>query len=112
MKDWSKTKQYKQLREDMINDLEMRGLVARQYMDKVDEYMRLWCWMMMYDDDVKSRGVTVEYQNGESQRGQTSNKSVTLALRVSSQMLSIWTALGFKDQAVSASASGGDDDEL
>ena len=37
---------------------------------------------------------------------------VVLLVRVSSQMLSIWAALGFKEQAANAKPSDGDDDEL
>jgi hypothetical protein len=43
----------------------------------------------------------------------TKNKSLTIATRVSAQMLNIWTALGFREQANSAKPqNGGEDDEL
>ena len=112
-KDYKKTKQYKALKKELEDDLESRGLISEPYRDKVDEYMRLWCWLQMLNDDISVRGVFIEYQNGENQKGTTDNKSLTIATRVSSQMLSIWTALGFKDQAVKAkAAAGGEDDEL
>ena len=98
-KDYKKTKQYKALKKELEDDLESRGLISEPYKDKVDEYMRLWCWLQML--------------NGENQKGTTDNKSLTIATRVSSQMLSIWAALGFKEQAVKAkAAAGGEDDEL
>ena len=98
-KDYKKTKQYKALKKELEDDLESRGLISEPYKDKVDEYMRLWCWLQMLNDDISVRGVFIEYQNGENQKG--------------SQMLSIWAALGFKDQAVKAkAAAGGEDDEL
>lgn len=53
----------KQLKQDMLDDLEMRGLVGRQYTDKVDEYINLWCWLQMLNEDVMARGVYLEYQN-------------------------------------------------
>lgn len=112
-KDYKKTKQYKALKKELEDDLESRGLISEPYKDKVDEYMRLWCWLQMLNDDILVRGVFIEYQNGENQKGTTDNKSLTIATRVSSQMLSIWAALGFKDQAVKAkAAAGGEDDEL
>lgn len=112
-RNFKNTKAYKDLRKEMLDDLESRGLISEPYKDKVDEYMRLWCWLQMLNDDITERGVYIEYQNGENQKGTTDNKSLTIATRVSGQMLSIWTALGFKDQAVKAKAmTGGEDDEL
>ena len=68
----------------------------------------------MLNDDIMRRGVYIEYSNGATQKGTTDNKSLTIAVRVSSQMLNIWTSLGFREQAVKSTGlqSGGDDDEL
>ena len=41
--DFTKKKNYKKLKEEMLADLESRGLISEPYLDKVDEYMRLWC---------------------------------------------------------------------
>lgn len=112
-RNFKNTKAYRELKKEMLDDLESRGLISEPYKDKVDEYMRLWCWLQMLNDDITERGVFIEYQNGENQKGTTDNKSLTIATRVSGQMLSIWAALGFKDQAVKAKAmTGGEDDEL
>lgn len=112
-KDWSKTKEYKELRQDMLDDLEMRGLIGVKFVAKVNEYMKLWCIYQMLTDDIEERGVYVEYTNGATQKGTTENKSLTGAIKASSQMLNIWTALGFKEQAVKAvvAPSGGDEDD-
>ena len=63
MDKWEKTTEYKELRSDMLDDLQARGLVGKQYTDKVEEYMRLWCWLRMLDEDIKVRGVYIEYHN-------------------------------------------------
>ena len=110
---YARTKEYRDLKRDMLDDLETRGLVGKQYVDKVEEYMDLWCWLKMLNEDVVTRGVFVEYSNGATQKGTTENKSLTIATRVSSQMLNIWSALGFREQATSSKPqSGGEDDEL
>ena len=49
-KDYKKTKQYKALKKELEDDLESRGLISEPYKDKVDEYMRLWCWLQMLND--------------------------------------------------------------
>lgn len=110
---WAETEKYKELKKDMLDDLDARGLVGRQYVDKVEEYLNLWCWLQMLNEDVVERGVYVEYSNGATQKGTTDNKSLTIATRVSSQMLAIWTALGFRELAAGAKPQvGGEDDEL
>lgn len=112
-KRWDKTSEYRQLKKDMLEDLEARGLVGTQYTSKVEEYMQLWCILKMLTEDVLKRGVSVEYSNGATQKGTTDNKSLSAATRVSSQMLNIWAALGFREQATTSKPlSGGEDDEL
>lgn len=110
--EYTRSKEYKDLRKDMTDDLQARGLISKPYMDMVDEYMNLWCLRRMLDEDISERGVYVEYQNGANQKGTTDNKSVEKRVRVSSQMVSIWAALGFREQANNAKPVGGDDDEL
>ena len=110
---WERTKAYKDLDAALRDDLEARGLVGAQYEDQVDMYMTLWITKQELRTDIKERGVTVAYQNGASQRGYTDNKSVDKLIRVSAQMLQIWTALGYKEMANSENNPGdGEDDEL
>ena len=109
---YAKKREFRELQKDLLDDLTARGLISRPYMDKVEEYMGLWCLRRMLEEDIAARGVYVEYQNGANQRGTTDNKSVEKLVRVSSQMLSVWAALGFKERAASAKPSDGDDDEL
>ena len=114
VQDWTKTKAYRELKKEMLDDLEARGLISRPYIDKVEEYMELWVQLKMLNADIRERGVSIEYQNGENQKGTTDNKSLGIAIRVSGQMLNIFSALAYREQAVKARAdlSGGEDDEL
>lgn len=112
IKKWEKTKEYLSLKADMLDDLEGRGLIGQKYTDKVNEYMRLWTWLQMLNEDIMERGVYVEYTNGATQKGTTDNKSLSIATRVSGQMLSIWSALGFREQAVNAKGGGDVEDDL
>ncbi len=114
-KDWSRTQDYKNLKKDMLDDLDARGLLGFQFRDKVEEYMALWCVLQQLKADIMEHGVTLEYKNGSNQYGVTDNKSVASITRVSAQMLQIWTALGFRSQATAASAPPAQDageDEL
>lgn len=104
-----KTKKYKELKADMLANLEARGLVEKVYTDKVNEYMDLWEQRIKLERDIRERGISVL----DEKRGMmVENRSISLEVQVSRQMLAIYQALGFKDQALSSKAGAMDDDEL
>ena len=108
-KNWRQTKAFRELRQSMLEDLTARGLVDRAYTDKVEEYMDFWVQRLKLEADIAARGVTV----ADAKRGMpVENRSVSLSVQVSRQMLAIFTALGLKDDACAASPQGDDDDEL
>lgn len=90
--DYRKTKAFKTLRQALLDDLASRGLDGKGYTDKVDEYMDFWARRRELRDDVAARGLTVEDDRGRV----SENRSVSLEIQVSRQMLSLFTALGFK----------------
>lgn len=97
-----------ELETSLLENLESRGMVEDVYRDKVQEYMGLWDRLQDLRMDIKRRGVTVE----DPKRGMVvENRSVSLEVQVSRQMLAIYAALGFK--ARDGDASGGaEPDEL
>ena len=100
----------KELKQALLDNLAARGLVEEVYVDKVDEYMDLWWQRMMLKEDIEFRGVTV--WDGKREMA-VENRSVSLEVQISRQMLAIFTALGFKDISVSAKpCGGGEDDDL
>ena len=105
----SKAAEYRRLKKSLEENLSARGLVEDVYRDKLEEYMALWESFQALNRDVEERGVTVL----DDRRGLlVENRSVSLAVQVSRQMLSLYDALGFKEQAKSAVPLGGEDDEL
>ena len=97
-----------ELEESLIGNLEARGMVEDLYRDKVEEYMGLWDRLQDLRDDIRRRGVSIM----DARRGMpVENRSVSLEVQVSRQMLAIYTALGFK---VRDSGGGSEDgmDEL
>ena len=97
-----------ELERSLLENLESRGMVEDVYRDKVQEYMGLWDRLQDLRMDIKKRGVTVM----DAKRGMmVENRSVSLEVQVSRQMLAIYAALGFK--AKDGDASGGAElDEL
>lgn len=90
--DYRKAKGYKELKKSMLAILAQRGLEETAYTDKVDEYMDFWVRRCELRDDVAARGLTVEDDRGRL----SENRSVSLEIQTSRQMLAIFTALGFK----------------
>lgn len=96
----------------LLENIKSRGLDTPQYIDKIDEYMQLWDISQMLNDDIELRGTYVEWQNSANQKGTQANKSISERVKVSSQMLSIWIALGFRDLAKATPVQVDDPDEL
>lgn len=104
-KDFRQTKAYRALRKDLLTSLEARGLDQEVYLDKVREYLDFWVRLQKLNADADLRGLTVTDDRGR----QTENRSVSLSVQVSKQMLALFNALGFKPGDF---AGMGGDDEL
>ena len=97
------------LEKSLLENLEARGLVEDVFRDKVTEYMGLWDRLQDLRQDIKKRGVSVM----DEKRGMpVENRSVSLEVQVSRQMLAIYTALGFKARDSGGASSGDEDDAL
>lgn len=104
-KDWSKTKKYRDLKAAMLEDLNRRGLASPAYVDKVEEYMDFWARRRELCEDVKKRGLTVIDERGRV----SENRSVSLEIQTARQMLTLFSALGFKAENLNGAM---EDDEL
>lgn len=104
---YERRREYRDLRQSMLDNLAARGLDEDVYRDKVQEYMDFWVRRQTLRDDIARRGLTVEDDRGRLME----NRSVSLEIQVSRQMLAIFTTLGFKEDALTAGRSE-DDDEL
>ena len=106
-KAYERRREYAELRQAMLENLASRGLDAEMYRDKVQEYMDFWARRQELRDDIARRGLTVTDDRGRLME----NRSVSLVIQVSRQMLAIFSTLGFKEDAL-ASGQRDDDDEL
>lgn len=98
----------KELRRSLVENLEARGLIEEVYLDKVSEYMDLWNTRQDLEEDIKARGVSIH----DSKRGMMmENRSISMAVQVSKQMLNIYAALGFRGIAERSDAIGGEEDD-
>lgn len=91
------------LRDDLINQLKERGLEQKShYISLIDDYCRLWDVKNLLFEDVKKRGVNVEYNNGGGQKGYKKNDSLSELTKVNGQMLKILSELGLRGADVVA----------
>lgn len=106
-KNWRKSKDFGELKDSLRESLERRGLTERVYADKLEEYMDFWCRRQELKEDIAIRGLTVMDDRGRM----SENRSISLEIQVSRQMLTIFTALGFKADEKNLNL-GGDCDDL
>ena len=92
-----------------MDNLKSRGLIEPMYRNLVEEYMALWVQHQELRADVEENGVTIW---DEKRKMNVENRSVSLGVMVSRQMLQIYTALGFKEISGAGAAPEKDDDEL
>ena len=105
-KRYENTRLYKEIRKDLIEQLERNGTVGKYYEDLVDDYMRMWITKNLLIDDITGRGGTVRYDNGGGQSGMKKNESVDQLIRINAQKLKLLDSIGIKP-----SQSEGDDDD-
>ena len=106
--DLRRTRKYLELKAALEESLQVRGLSGQVYTDKVQEYLDFWVRRQELQADVAQRGLTVTDDRGRM----SENRSVTLEIQVSRQMLAIFAALGFKDEAAKGSPGAEDSDVL
>lgn len=103
-----RTKTYKEIRKNIIEQLERAGNDKQFYIDLVDDYMDMWATKQLLVEDIKDRGVRVEYDNGGGQKGFKKNDSIEQRLKVNAQMLKILAELNISPSEL----EGGDEDEM
>lgn len=86
----------KEIKADLLDQLERSSTTGKYYIDLVDDYMELYDTKKKLILDIKLRGVSVPYNNGGGQSGYKKNESVDLLIKVNGQMLKILDSLGIK----------------
>ena len=98
---------YAEIRSDLLDQLDRNGVIGKQYIDLVDDYMDLWVTKCLLVNDIQQRGVVVFYSNGGGQEGTRKNDSVEQRIKVNGQMLKLLSEIGIKPVQ-----TGGDGDDL
>lgn len=104
-----RSKKAKKIKEDMTDQLIRAGNDREHYLDLVDDYMDMYATKQLLVEDIKQRGVRVEYDNGGGQKGYKKNDSVEQRLKVNAQMLKLLAELHLTP---SDTEDGEEDEEL
>ena len=109
MADFKRTKEYRDLKKSLEDNLAARGLIEPIYADMVRRYMSFREMEWLADQDISKNGLNIL----DERRGSLmANPCVATKLNASRQAAAIYRALGFEDEAKRSKSAGDDDDEL
>ncbi|WP_242966492.1 P27 family phage terminase small subunit [Clostridium sp. BSD9I1] len=108
IKKYLESELYKEIKSDLMDQLERNGTVGKYYDDLANDYMDMWVTKCLLVDDIQKRGVNIKYNNGGGQLGYRKNDSVDQRMKVNAQMLKLLNELGIKPSKMDSDT---DDDE-
>ena len=106
---FKRTKEYKELRQTLLDNLEARGLVEPIYQDMVRRYLSYREMEYLADLDISQKGLNIWDDRRKSWQA---NPSISAKVNAGRQAAAIYRALGFEDEAKKAQSAGDDDDDL
>ncbi len=106
----TRTKKYREIENDLRQQLKENGTSGKFFDDMIDDYMAMYVTKTLLVEDIQKRGTIVAYNNGGGQSGMKKNESVEMFNKTNAQMLKLLAELGLKANVM---LGGGDfDDEL
>lgn len=97
-----------ELKKSLLDNLKSRGLVDPVYTDMVNNYMELREIRDKLTNELNEHGVVLAHEK----KGLVDNPALQRRVQVSSQMVSVYTSLGFREKATKAKPVEGVDVEL
>jgi hypothetical protein len=97
---FKKSKKYKAVRSDLLDQLKCRGADTPVFCDLVEDYMSLWLTKELLRTDIENTGIRVAYDNGGGQKGYKDNPSIERQIKVNAQMLKLLSELDIKTSKV------------
>ncbi len=101
----------KELYESLKEQLEINDNYNNYTEDLLQDYLTMYDTKCMLAQDIRERGVSIEYDNGGGQKGSRNNPSIDLYNRTNAQMIKLLDALGLKPSKMSKPQYDGDDDD-
>ena len=89
-----------QIRDDLIDQLEKKGMYHSFYKDLVEQYVDYFNMKNDLMEDIKKKGVRVDVTSGNGFTTSKANESIMLSQKVTGIMLKILNDLGLKEPIV------------
>lgn len=99
----------KVIKEDLIQQLELKGMYHSFYKDFIDQYVEYYNMKNKLMKDIKEKGVRVEATSGNGFKTSKANESIMLCVKTTQMMLKILNDLGLEQPVVDDTT---DDDYL
>ena len=90
------------IKKDLLKQLEVKKAIQKFYTSLVDDYLKLWDIKNKLIEDIETRGVSIEWNNGGGQNGFKKNDSIAELNKTNAQMLKILSELGLRGADVKA----------
>lgn len=90
-----RTRQRNKIERDLLSQLEKDENISH-YTELIKDYLFMWDTMQELKLDIEERGVSIFWQNSETQYGYKKNDSIREMTTVSNQMLKILKDLGLQ----------------
>lgn len=97
------------IKDDLIQQLEIKGMYHSFYRDFVDQYVEYFNMKNKLMKDIKEKGVRVEVTSGNGFTTSKANESIMLCQKTTQMMLKILNDLGLQEPVVEETT---DDDYL
>lgn len=99
--------QKKKIEQSLLSQLVNMGADSEHFKDLINDYINFYDIKNELVADIKSRGVSIEWQNSATQKGYKKNDSVSELVKVNAQMLKILQQLH-----IETTEAGDDEDDF
>lgn len=90
----------KEIRQDLIDQLQAKGKFQKFYVDLVDDYLKYYDLKKKLQKDIKDNGIRYTTINGNGFEVEKPNESIQNLTKVSSMMLKILSDLGLQQPEI------------
>lgn len=95
-----KTNYEKELRDDLMEQLDDNGMAGKHYDNLIDDYLELYKLKNNLIEDIRFNGLRISYMTGNGFEATKPNESVERLVKVNAQMLKILGELDLKKPKV------------
>lgn len=101
-----RTKKYRDIKNDLLKQLQLQNKTGNHYLDLVEQYMRYYVIKEELDSDIREKGIRYMCMNGNGIEVERPNESVDRLLKITPTMTKLLDSLGLKEPIVQQQSDG------